>query len=174
MSSKSFATAVGLTFLLSCAGGPQLRESEPPREVVIVHDEGDVEGSAFSRVEGEGGKLLVKFPSIIDRQRIENVTGLPVDQKVIWSSTRRTAVVYENMSDASPDYRHLLIRWNGEEGRYEVFKIDLETRSPGLPVMYAIWPSIVSVSDRELILAWPSAPKQSRVSIEDLEITSVR
>ncbi len=172
MSNKSFAIAAGSMFLISCAGGPPQPESEPPREVQIVHDQGEAEGSAFYRLEGKNGELLASFPSIIDRQTVENVPGLAVDQEVVWSSTRRTAVVYENISDASPDYRQVLIRWNGEESGYEVFKMDLGTRTPGL-VGYPLWPGVVSVSDSELILNWSTDPKQSSVTIKDLELTLV-
>jgi hypothetical protein len=111
---------------------------------------------------------LGRVESIIDPETVKNVPGLPVDQEVFWSQSGRTALIYENMSDASPDYQHVLIRLHPDSRSYQSFKIDLGTRHSSREDIYGDWPSVRKVSDSVVELEWSSGPKNETVEIAKL------
>ncbi|MES2709804.1 MAG: hypothetical protein V4726_24615 [Verrucomicrobiota bacterium] len=72
------------------------------------------------------------------------------------------------MTDASPEYRHTLIRQRGDSDLFDSFEINLGSRSRPLPDVYREWPSIAGVTDTEIVLHWSSQPKVTTYLISDL------
>jgi len=161
---------VGVLGLCSCAQkptagspfpGPNGVSRSPSGKFHILHDTGDGRSPALYGLYDREGKLLATCPSIVTAEGIK-VPGLPVEQTVNWSPSEKTVLIYENMSDASPEYEHHLFSEN-RSGTFDSRTIDLPHRSEPLP--YGEWPSVDSVDDSRLNLRWRSDPKAESIPI---------
>lgn len=137
-------------------------------KISISHDAGSETRAASYRICGDSGAELGQVKSIISAKAVANVPGLPVNQEVIWSPSGKTAVIYENMSDASPDYQFVLIRLNPDMRNFDARQIDLGTRSSSMEDIYGEWPTVVEVSDSAIGLEWSSDPRSQTVEISEL------
>ena len=153
--------------MISCASRPAVTSS-PPTNVSISYIPNDTNGRPFYRISTTDGSELGRIKSIIDAETVKNVPGLPVDQKLIWSPSGKTALIYENMSDASPDYQHVLIRLNPESQSFQAYKIDLGTRYSSREDIYGHWPTVIQISDSVIDLDWATEPKHEKVEIPKL------
>ena len=153
----------------SCASQPTGFVS-PTGEITLVFDSESTNRSSIYKVHARSGKELGEVSSIIDAATVKTVSGLPVDQKVFWSPSGRTALIYENMSDASPEYQHVILRLRPDYHGFDAYKVDLGTRFAPQPSadVYGHWPSVRQISDEEVELEWDSEPSQTTVSIGDL------
>lgn len=153
------ATAV----LTGCAASPKVFKS-PSGNLRLVHDDGSAGGEAVYRIYYGAIRQPGEVKSIVNAGTVRNVSGLPVDQKIFWSPTGSTALIYENMSDASPDYQHVLVREQGDR-KIAVDKVDLGRRGGSLDNPYGEWPTVTGITDSEITLEWESEPRVERVSI---------
>lgn len=135
--------------------------------VLITHDRGSKDRNPTYRIVADG-RDLGQVRSIIDAETIENVSGLPRNQEVIWSQSGKTALIYEDMSDASPDYRHILIRISPDSRSFQARKIDFGTRHSSPEDIYGHWPSVKRITDQEIELEWASEPKIQKVQITEV------
>lgn len=163
-----------LTLLLplvsSCASSH--RDSfTSPSGITIVHDKGARGGVPSYTLSTSDQRIVGTAPSIIDAKTVAELSGLPVTHTVRWSPTGKTAVIYENMSVASPVYRHILIRQREDSDLFDSFVVNLGTRIQPMPIVYNDWPSVDRVTDTEITLHWNSAPKTSKILISELQLT---
>lgn len=151
--------------LTSCATSPKVFKS-PTGNLRLIHDDGSTGGEAVYRVYYGAIRQPQEVKSLVNTAAVRNVPGLPVDQEIYWSPRGSTALVYENMSDASPDYQHVLVRERGDRV-ITVEKVDLGSRgAPGQT--YGEWPTVTGITDAEITLEWDSEPKVERVAISKL------
>ena len=134
----------------------------------MVHDPGSADRPAQYTIYMRDGRKIAEVPSIVDAATVANVPGLPHEQLVMWSPTENTALIYENMSDASPAYRHYLITKQPSSPSMNVSTINLGTRHSSLEDIYGTWPTVARLDDSELELNWVNDPKPERVSIAKL------
>jgi hypothetical protein len=88
------------------------------------------------------------------------------DQQIIWSTSESTALIYENISDASPSYRHILVRFDYDQKKFKSYQLDLGIRRVSEDDIYGHWPSIRYLTDTEIGLSWLSEPKESDFDID--------
>jgi len=132
----------------------------PSRDLRLVHDAGDSGIPAAYRLFTNDGELLGTARSIITNSMAGTTPGLPAVQTVKWSSSERTVVIHENMSDDFPDHSYRLMQRNGT-GNYGSRAIMLTPRG-NRP---AEWPGIDSTTDSRLKLKWKSAPKSEYIPL---------
>jgi hypothetical protein len=157
----ALATAV----LTGCAASPKVFKS-PSGNLRLVHDDGSTAGAAIYRVYYGAIRQPGEVKSIVNAAAVRDVPELPVEQKIFWSPTGSTALIYENMSDPSPDHQHVLVRERGNRN-ITVDKVNLGNRgAPGQT--YGEWPTVTGVTDTEITLEWSSEPKVERVEISKL------
>jgi hypothetical protein len=142
----------------------------PSGEITLAFDPGSGERAAIYKICARSGNELGEVRSIIDAETVKNVPGLPVDQKVLWSSSGKTAVIYENMSDASPEYQYVILRLRSGSQGFDAYKVDLGSRFAPQPSadVYGHWPTVRRISDEEVELEWDSEPRHTTVSIDQL------
>lgn len=153
--------------MASCAPRTAVFNS-PTSDISLSYIPKDTNGLPIYRISRKDGRELGQIKSMIDAETVKNVPGLPVEQEVIWSSTGRTALVYENMSDASPDYQHVLICFDPDLESYRAYKLDLGTRSGYPEDIYGHWPSVSRISDFAVELNWSSEPRNETVEFTKL------
>lgn len=139
--------------------------------VVITHDRGSKDRSPTYRIVADG-RDLGRVKSIVDAETVERAPGLSVDQEVIWSSSGKTALIYEDMSDASPDYRHILIRIGPDSQSFQASRIDFGRRHSSPEDIYGHWPTVKRITDEEIELEWASEPTMQKIQITDLRFQS--
>jgi hypothetical protein len=150
--------------MASCVS--QLETFKPPSgDITLIHDRGGKDRRPAYRIYSGDGRVLGQVRSIIDAETVNNVPGLPVNQQVIWSPSGKTALIYENMSDASPAYQHLLIRVSPDSQSFRAYKVDLGTRHSSPEDIYGQWPSVSRISDSVIELDWASEPKNEKVEV---------
>jgi hypothetical protein len=152
--------------MASCATRSAVFNS-PTDDISLSYISKDTQGLPIYRISTKDGRELGQIKSIIDAETVKNVPGLPVEQEVIWSSTGRTALVYENMSDASPNYQHVLICLDPDLENYRAYKLNLGIRF-SLPGSYGYWPSVSRITDFAVELNWSSEPKNETVEFTKL------
>ncbi len=158
-----FATAV----LTGCAASPKVFKS-PSGNLRLVHDDGSAGGEAVYRIYYGAIRQPGEVKSIVNAEAVRREPSLPVEQKIFWSATGSTALIYENMSDASPDYQHVLVRERPNR-QITVDKVDLGRRGSMSPEdMYGQSPTVTRITDSEIILEWESKPRQERIAISKL------
>ncbi|RYD49628.1 MAG: hypothetical protein EOP85_01255 [Verrucomicrobiaceae bacterium] len=153
-------------FLTSCATSPKVFKS-PSGNLRLVHGDGSAGGEALYRIYYGAIRQPGEVKSIVNAAAVRNVPGMPVAQKIFWSPTGSTALVYENMSDASPEYQHVLVREIGDR-KIVVDKVDLGRRGGSVDNPYGEWPTVTGITDAEISLEWDSEPRVERVRIENL------
>ncbi|RYD19524.1 MAG: hypothetical protein EOP88_18640 [Verrucomicrobiaceae bacterium] len=149
--------------LTNCATSPKVFKS-PTGNLRLVHDDGSAGGEAAYRIYYGAIRQPGEVKSLVNAADVRNVPGLPVDQKILWSPTGSTALIYENMSDASPEYQHVLVREVGDR-KITVDKVDLGRRGGSIDSPYGEWPTVTGITDAEITLEWSSQPKVEKVSI---------
>ena len=132
----------------------------PSRDLRLIHDAGDSGIPAAYRLFTNDGELLGTARSIITSSTVGTVPGPPAKQVVKWSSSERTLVIHENMSDDFPDHGYRLMQRNGS-GTYDSRAIQLTPRGK----TPAEWPSIDSTTDTRLKLRWKSAPTSEYIPL---------
>lgn len=152
--------------LTSCATSPKVFKS-PSGNLRLVHDDGSTGSEAVYRIYYGAIRQPGEVKSIVNAAAVRNVPGLPVAQKIFWSPTGSTALIYENMSDASPDYQHVLVREIGDR-RITVDKVELGRRGGSVDNPYGEWPTVTGITDSEITLEWGSEPRVERVEISTL------
>ncbi len=153
--------------LTSCVTSPKVFKS-PSGNLRLVHDDGSTGGNAVYRIYYGAIRQPGEVKSLVNAADVRNVPGLPVDQKIFWSRTGSTALIYENMSDASPEYQHVLVREVGDR-KITVDKVDLGRRRGASPEdVYGEWPTVTGITDAEITLEWRSEPRVERVGIATL------
>lgn len=152
--------------LMGCAASPKVFKS-PSGNLRLVHDDGSAGGEAVYRIYYGAIRQPGQVKSIVNAAAVRNVPSLPVAQKIFWSQTSSTALIYENMSDASPDYQHVLVRERGDR-KITVEKIELGRRGVSVDNPYGEWPTVTGITDTEITLEWKSEPGLERVEISKL------
>lgn len=132
----------------------------PSRDFRLVHDAGDSGVPAAYRLFTNDGEQLGTARSILTHSMAGTMPGLPAVQVVKWSSSERTVVIHENMSDDFPDHSYRLMQRNGT-GTYDSRAIMLTPRGK----RPAEWPAIDSTTDSRLKLRWKSAPKSEYIPL---------
>lgn len=150
-------------FLTSCASSNKIFNS-PNGNVSLSFISKDTNGKPLYRILTKDGAELGQVKSIIDAKAVKNVTGLPVEHDVIWSPSGWTALIYENMSDASPNYQYVLICLHPDLKSYYAYEADFGTRHTSRED-YGHWPSVGQISDFEIELKWQTEPKNETVEI---------
>lgn len=135
--------------------------------VVISHDLGSRERGANYRIVADG-RDLGSVKSIINEETVRNVPGLPRSQEVFWSPSGRTALIHEDISDASPDYQHILIRISPGSESFQANRIDFGRRHSFPEDIYGHGPSVKSITDEEVDLKWATKPEIQKVEIDDV------
>lgn len=158
-----FTTAV----LTGCAASPKVFKS-PSGNLRLVHDDGSAGNEAVYRIYYGAIRQPGQVKSIVTASAVRNVPSLPVAQKIFWSPTGSTALIYENMSDASPDYQHVLVRERANR-QITVNKVDLGRRGSTSPEdVYGQWPTVTGITDSDVALEWDLDPKHERIEISKL------
>jgi hypothetical protein len=150
-------------FLTSCASSNKIFNS-PNGNVSLSFISKDTNGKPLYRILTKDGAELGQVKSIIDAKAVKNVPGLPVEHDVIWSPSGWTALIYENMSDASPNYQYVLICLHPDLKSYYAYEADFGTRQTSRED-YGHWPSVGQISDFEIELKWQTEPKNETVEI---------
>jgi hypothetical protein len=119
--------------------------------------------SYYSLHARRSGKRLAVVRSIITDEPTHQP---PRRQAVHFSPTGQTILVEEDISDASPDYAHTLLYSDGALSRSR--DLQLPVRSRPLPDVYGSLPSVVSITDTEVIYQFPDSEKAERSRFEDL------
>lgn len=153
--------------LTSCASRNKVFDS-PNGNISLSFISKDTNGEPLYRILTKDGTELGRVKSIIDEKTVENVPGLPVEHDVVWSPSGWTALIYENMSDASPDYQHVLICLHPDLKSYHAYKVDFGSRHSSPDDIYGHWPDVRRISDFDIELNWLIEPK-----IETVEITKL-
>jgi hypothetical protein len=154
-------------FLTSCASRNKTFDS-PNGNISLSFISKDRNGEPLYRILTKDGAELGQVKSIIDEQTVKNVLGLPVEHDVVWSPSGWTALIYENMSDASPNYQYVLICLHPDLENYYAYKLDFDTRHSSREDIYGHWPDVGPISDFDIQLNWLTEPKN-----ETLEITKL-
>ena len=150
--------------LTSCASRNKIFNS-PNGNVSLSFISKDTNGEALYRILTKDGDELGQVKSIIDAKTVKNVPGLPVEHDIIWSPSGWTALIYENMSDASPNYQYVLICLHPDLKSYYAYEADFGTRHASREDIYGHWPSVGRISDFEIELKWQTEPKNETVEI---------
>jgi predicted transposase YbfD/YdcC len=151
-------------FLTSCASSNKIFNS-PNGNVSLCFISKDTNGKPLYQILTKDGAELGQVKSIIDAKAVKNVPGLPVEHDVIWSPSGWTALIYENMSDASPNYQYVLICLHPDLKSYYAYEADFGTRHTSREDSYGHWPSVDQISDFEIELKWQTEPKNETVKI---------
>jgi hypothetical protein len=151
-------------FLTSCASSNKIFNS-PNGNVSLCFISKDTNGKPLYQILTKDGAELGQVKSIIDAKAVKNVPGLPVEHDVIWSPSGWTALIYENMSDASPNYQYVLICLHPDLKSYYAYEADFGTRHTSREDNYGHWPSVDQISDFEIELKWQTEPKNETVKI---------
>ena len=159
----SLILSLASVFMTNCATSPKVFKS-PTGNLRLVHDDGSTGGEAVYRIYYGAIRQPGEVKSLVNAADVRNVPGLPVDQKIFWSPTGSTALIYENMSDASPEYQHVLVREVGDR-KITVDKVDLGRRGGSIDSPYGEWPTVTGITDAEITLEWRSGPRVERVPI---------
>jgi hypothetical protein len=154
-------------FTTSCASHTKVFTS-PTGNLSLTYDPGGKDRRPAYQIRTSDGSELGEVNSIVDAETLKNVPNLNADQEVIWSPSGRTALIYENTSDASPCYQHVLIRFNPESRSFNGYKIDLGTRHSSPEDIYGHWPSVRQISDSTVDLEWHSEPTHESVEMTKL------
>jgi hypothetical protein len=160
-----FLTPILFLAIAGCANSTRSFVS-PSGRMSLIHSV-DNEGRWGYSVAVTDKNVWGRIHSAINNESRTSRRYRDTDHRVIWSSTESTALIYENISDASPDYRHVLVQFDYDHMKYKAYNLDFGIRRVSDHDMYGHWPSIEYLTDKEIGLSWLSEPKSSVFFIND-------
>lgn len=107
---------------VSCASSPGGDFNSPSHALKLTYQApGTGQNGGYTL--SSHGKNLAHAPTVIPAEAAQS-GDLSGNHSVLWSPTEKTALIFEDISDTSPDYRYYLLRESGDGDGWKVSQVD--------------------------------------------------